>query len=205
MEEQKKQQVSVENPGLSRIAPEAAPVRLIERKLAHKGKVLDIYDDYVAVNGRTTHWDFIHHNGAAAVVPVLPDGRILMVRQYRHALSRFTLEIPAGKVDSPDEPKIDCARRELEEETGYRCENLKPLINVNTTVAFCDEFIEIFLAEALQKTQQHLDADEDINVEPWTLSDLLALIFARKLTDSKTVAALLAYAAMKNGFSEKAD
>lgn len=183
---------------------EAAPVRLLERKLVHKGKVLDIYDDYVAVNGRRTHWDFIHHNGAAAVVPVLSDGRILMVRQYRHALSRFTLEIPAGKVDSPDEPKIDCARRELEEETGWRCEELKPLINVNTTVAFCDEFIEIFLAENLEKTQQHLDADEDISVEPWKLSDLLELIFSRKMTDAKTVAAILAYAATLSG-SKKND
>ena len=171
------------------------PVRLLERKLVRKGKVLDIYDDYVEVNGRKTHWDFIHHNGAAAVVPVLPDGRILMVRQYRHALSRFTLEIPAGKVDSPNEPKIDCARRELEEETGWRCDELKPLISVNTTVAFCDEFIEIFLAKNLQKTHQHLDADEDISVEPWELSDLLKLIFSKKMTDSKTVAAILAYAA----------
>ena len=172
------------------------PVTLLERTLVHKGKVLDIYDDYVAVNGRTTHWDFIHHNGAAAVVPVLPDGRILMVRQYRHALSRFTLEIPAGKVDSPEEPKIDCARRELEEETGWRCDELKPLITVNTTVAFCDELIEIFLAEHLEKTQQHLDEDEDISVEPWELSDLLELIFSQKLTDAKTSAALLAYAAI---------
>ena len=110
--------------------PKDAPVQLIERKLAHKGAVLNVYDDYVEVKGKRTHWDYIHHDGAAAVLPVLPDGRLLMVRQYRHALSRYTLEIPAGKVDSPEEPKIDCARRELEEETGYRSDHLTPLLNM---------------------------------------------------------------------------
>lgn len=187
---------TVTDPGLDPVSPGDAPVKLLSHTLKQEGKILRMYDDYVEVNGRKTHWDLIHHNGAAAVLPVLPDGRILMVRQYRHALSRYTLEIPAGKVDSPKEPKIDCARRELEEETGYYTEDLRPLINVNTTVAFCDEFIEIFLAENLQKTVQHLDADEDIAVEPWTLPDLISLIFARKLTDSKTIAAILAYAAL---------
>ena len=133
------------------------------------------------------------------MLPVLPDGRLLMVRQYRHALSRYTLEIPAGKVDSPEEPRIDCARRELEEETGYRSEHLSLLLEINTTVAFCDEFIGIYLAEDLEKTQQHLDEDEDITVEAWELSDLLDLIFTQRMTDSKTVAAILAYAAKKKG------
>ena len=178
--------------------PKDAPVQLIERKLAHRGAVLNVYDDYVEVKGKRTHWDYIHHDGAAAVLPVLPDGRLLMVRQYRHALSRYTLEIPAGKVDSPEEPKIDCARRELEEETGYRSDHLTPLLNMNTTVAFCDEFIGIFLAEDLEKTHQHLDEDEEIEVEAWTLPALLELIFSGKMTDAKTVAAILAYAVKKN-------
>ena len=177
-----------------RIAPEEAPVKVLEHRLAYQGKILKIYDDLVEVNGRHTHWDLVHHNGAAAVLPVTEDGRILMVRQYRHALGRFTLEIPAGKLDSPDEPMIECARRELEEETGYRSEDLELLININTTVAFCDEFIGVFLARDLKKTQQHLDLDEDINVEAWELPDLLELIYTQKMTDSKTVAAILAYA-----------
>lgn len=177
-----------------RIAPEEAPVKVLEHRLAYQGKILKIYDDLVEVNGRHTHWDLVHHNGAAAVLPVTDDGRILMVRQYRHALGRFTLEIPAGKLDSPDEPMIECARRELEEETGYRSDDLELLININTTVAFCDEFIGVFLARDLKKTQQHLDLDEDINVEAWELPDLLELIYTQKMTDSKTVAAILAYA-----------
>lgn len=188
-----------ENQGPSlRIKEEDAPVKVIDHRLAYEGKILHVYDDLVEVNGRQTHWDLVHHNGAAAVLPVLEDGRLLMVRQYRHALGRYTLEIPAGKLDSPDEPMIECARRELEEETGYASKDLSLLLNINTTVAFCDEFIGVFLAKGLYRTHQHLDEDEDINVEAWELSELLKLIFAQRMTDSKTVAAILAYAAIKD-------
>ena len=177
-----------------KIDPSEAPVKVLEHRLSYQGKILKIYDDLVEVNGRHTHWDLVHHNGAAAVLPVTDDGKILMVRQYRHALSRYTLEIPAGKLDSPDEPMIECARRELEEETGYRSDDLSLLLNINTTVAFCDEFIGVFLAKDLKKSHQHLDEDEDINVEAWELKDLLELIYTQKMMDSKTVAAILAYA-----------
>lgn len=95
----------------------------------------------------TRQRDFIHHDGAAAVVPVMDDGKILMVTQYRNALERDTLEIPAGKLDAPGEPGIECASRELEEETGYRSEDLEWLITLRTTVAFCDEKIDIYVAE----------------------------------------------------------
>ena len=117
-----------------------------------------------------------------------------MVRQYRNALDRNTLEIPAGKLDAPDEPKIDCAYRELEEETGYRTDKLEYLMSVNTTVAFCDEAIDIFVARNLIPSHQHLDEDEVIDVEAWELKDLLELIYAGKMTDAKTVAAITAYA-----------
>lgn len=169
------------------------PVKLIERQLAHKGAVLDIYDDLVEIRGVQAHWDYIHHDGAAAVVPVTDDGKILMVRQYRHALQRYTLELPAGKVDDPEEPKIECAMRELEEETGYASEDFEHLIDINTTVAFCDEFISIYVARNLRKTEQHLDADEEIDVEEWNIDDLIAKIYNFEITDSKTMAALLAY------------
>ncbi len=177
-----------------RIAEKDAPVKCLSHRLAYEGKILKVYDDLMEVNGRETHWDLVHHNGAACVLPVTEDGKLLMVRQYRHALSRYTLEIPAGKLDSPDEPMIECARRELEEETGYRAAELTHFLDINTTVAFCDEFIGVFLAKGLTKTHQHLDEDEDINVEAWELSDLLQLIYERKMTDSKTVAAIMAYA-----------
>ena len=84
--------------------------------------------------------------------------------------------------------------RELEEETGYRCDHLEYLMSVNTTIAFCDEALDIFLARDLKKTHQHLDPDEEIEVEAWELSDLLKRIYAGELTDGKTVSAILAYA-----------
>ena len=130
----------------------------ISRDLVAKGAIIDYYQDTMQIpNGNIAKWDLIDHKGAAAVVAVREDGKLLMVRQYRNALDRYTLEIPAGKLDSPDEAKIDCAYRELEEETGYRCDHLEYLMSVNTTIAFCDEALDIFLARDLKKTHQHLD------------------------------------------------
>lgn len=170
------------------------PVKRLKRELVMEGSVLKIYKDTVEVNGQIAEYDFLHHNGAAAVVPVTDEGKILMVRQYRNALDRFTLEIPAGKVDSPDEPRIECAFRELEEETGYRTDHLEFLIRIDTFVAFCNEQIDIFVAKDLKKTQQHLDADEDIEPEAWDVDDLLEMIYKGEIKDSKTVSAILAYA-----------
>jgi ADP-ribose pyrophosphatase len=177
------------------------PVKLKRRELAYQGAILKVYRDYVEIKGKEAVWDFIHHDGAAAVLPVTDDGKILMVRQYRNALKRFTLEIPAGKVDSPDEPRVLCAFRELEEETGMkvsRPEDLEFLIRINTTVAFCDEEIDIFIARGLIKSHQHLDEDEEINVVPMELEKLLEMIYKGEIKDGKTVAAITAYAVKCN-------
>ena len=172
----------------------AERVERLKRELKYQGTILKIYEDTVIANGHEAHWDFIHHDGAAAVLPVTDDGKILMVRQYRNALDRETLEIPAGKLDDPKEPKIQCAYRELEEETGYRSEHLEYLMSLNTTVAFCDEAIDIFVARDLIPSHQHLDEDEVIEVEAWELKDLLQMIYEGKMTDGKTVAAISTYA-----------
>lgn len=178
---------------ISEKRPVPAVVRT-DRQLRYTGTILKIYEDTVIANGHEAHWDYIHHDGAAAIVPVTDEGKLLMVRQYRNALDRETLEIPAGKLDTPDEPKIECARRELEEETGFRCENLEYLMTLNTTVAFCDEAIDVFVARDLIPSHQHLDDDEVIYVEEWELADLQQLIYSGTMTDSKTVAAIMAYA-----------
>ena len=172
------------------------PVKRLDRTLKYQGSILKIFEDTVDANGHLAHWDFIHHNGAAAVVPVTKDGTILMVRQYRNALDRYTLEVPAGALNFPEEPKIDCAHRELEEETGYKTEKekLEFLIRVNTTVAFCDEVIDIFVARDLEPSVQNLDEDEYIEVEEWTVKDLEEKIYQGEITDGKTIAAILAYA-----------
>lgn len=169
-------------------------VRRIKRELAYEGTILNVYRDYMEfANGNHAVWDYIHHDGAAAVVPVMDDGRLLMVKQYRNALERETLEIPAGKLDAPGEPGLECASRELEEETGYRSENLKWLITLRTTVAFCNERVEIFVAKDLIPSHQNLDEDEYVDVKAYSVQELKEMIFTGKIEDSKTIAAILAY------------
>jgi ADP-ribose pyrophosphatase len=140
-------------------------------------------------------WDFIDHKGAAAVVPVLDDGRILMVNQYRNALERMTVELPAGGLKTREEPMKEAAARELEEETGYRCDDrdLTFLISVRTTVAFCNEHIEIYLARNLKPGRQNLDPDEFLNVKAYTVEELKDMIFAGRLEDGKTIAGIMCY------------
>lgn len=184
---------------------EELPVVRLDRQLKYQGNILKIYEDTVLANGHKAHWDYIHHDGAAAVLPVADDGRILMVRQYRNALDRFTLEIPAGKLDDPQEPKINCAYRELEEETGFRTEKLEYLMSLNTTVAFCDEAIDIFVAHNLIPSHQHLDEDEVINVEAWELADLEQMIYQGTITDGKTIAAIMAYGRKYRSTDKKDD
>ena len=169
-------------------------VKRMGRELAYQGTVLKVYKDHMKFsNGNTEDWDFIHHDGAAAVIPVMDDGKILMVKQYRNALERDTLEIPAGKLDDPDEEGIVCASRELKEETGYSSDDLEWLLTIRTTVAFCDERIEVFVARNLIPWEQHLDEDEFVDVKAYKLEELKEMIFEGKIQDSKTMAAILAY------------
>ena len=167
-------------------------IKRVDRILKYKGSILDIYTDVIETpDGHRAEWDYIDHRGAAAVVPVLDDGRLLMVRQYRDALDRETIEIPAGGLNGWDEPTINAAARELEEETGYRSDNLTKLVSVVTAVAFCNEVVDVYLATDLVKTSQHLDEDEFIDVEKYTLDELKDMIFAGTIQDSKTISAVL--------------
>ena len=172
----------------------AEEIRRVKRELAYEGTVLKVYRDHMEFeNGNTALFDYIHHDGAAAVVPVMDDGTILMVRQFRNALDRYTLELPAGKLDDPEEAGIVCATRELEEETGYKSDELEWLITVRTTVALCNEKIEIFVAKNLIPSKQNLDEDEYIDVKAFTVEELKEKIFSGEIEDSKTIAAILAY------------
>ncbi len=170
-------------------------IKRIKRVLEHKGTILDIYSDYMELpDGKVEKWDFVsHRKGAAAVVAVREDGKILLVRQYRNALERMTLELPAGARDSVTEDTKVCAARELEEETGYHCGSLEFLLSLRTTVAFCDEFVDVYLATDLRSGKQHLDDAEDIAVEAYGPEELCEMIYSGKLQDSKTVAGILAY------------
>ncbi len=164
------------------------------RNLIQKGAILDYYqDDIRTPDGNVGKWDFIDHPGAAAALPVLDDGRLLMVRQYRPAINRETLEIPAGGLNARGEQPRRAAARELKEETGYRAKSLKLLLSIYTTVAYSNEKIDIYLATGLIPGRQHLDPHEYLQVEAHTPEALLKLIYSGKLQDAKTCAAILAY------------
>lgn len=169
-------------------------IERIERKLIAKGTIVDYYHDTVQIpNGNMATWDFIGNKGAAAVIPITDEGKIIMVRQYRNAIDRETIEIPAGGLNYPEEATIKAAARELEEETGFKTDNLEFLISIKTTVAFCNENIDIYVAQNLQPSRQNLDEDEYINVEIYSVDELCEMIYAGKIEDSKTVSAILAY------------
>lgn len=166
----------------------------LSRELVAHGAIIDYYQDTMQIpNGNIAKWDFIKHKGAAAVVPIDEQGRLIMVHQYRNALERYTLEIPAGGLQTPEEPTRDAAARELSEETGYHCDQLELLLSIRTTVAFCNEKIDIYVAEHLTPGKQHLDEDEYVQVKAYPLEELVDKIYAGEIQDSKTVAAILAY------------
>lgn len=166
----------------------------LDRTLVAHGAIIDYYQDTIQVpNGNIVKWDFIGHQGAAAVLPVDDQGRIIMVRQYRPALDRYTLEIPAGGLLSADEPTMEAAARELSEETGYVSDHLELLITIRTTVAFCNEKIDIYVADHLTAGSQHLDEDEYVQVKAYTIEELTGKIYSGEIQDSKTVASILAY------------
>ena len=149
----------------------------IGRELVHKGAIIDYYQDTIKIpNGNIAKWDYIRHKGAAAVVAVKEDGKLLMVRQYMNALNRETLEIPAGGLNDVDEPTDLAAARELEEETGYSAGKLELLLSLRTTVAFCDEKIDVYVATDLKRSKQHLDEDEFLDVLSYDVKDLLEMI-----------------------------
>lgn len=166
----------------------------LKRELMHRGAIVDFYKDSVRTPaGHVVEWDFIGHKGAAAVVPVTEEGKILMVRQYRNAIDRETLEIPAGGRDSMEEETIVCAARELEEETGFCSDNLELLLHLKTAVAYCNEFIDVYVAKDLIPSRQNLDEDEFIHVQAYSVQELSDRILSGEIQDAKTIAAIMAY------------
>lgn len=172
-------------------------LRRLSRSLAYSGSVVDVYQDTMELpDGCIQKWDFVCHKkgGGACIVPVLADGRILMVRQYRPAIDRETLELPAGAVDAEDATTEDTARRELREETGYTAGKWKLLLRLKTAVAYCNEYTDVYLASDLKDSHgQALDEAEEIRLRAIEPEVLLQDIYSGRIQDSKTVAGILAY------------
>jgi len=163
----------------------------IDSKEIFYGKVLHLTEDKVRLeNGHETTREIIHHNGAAAIVAFDEDDRLLMVRQFRYAIGEELLELPAGKID-PGETPIQCAARELIEETGYRAGRLTELGAIHPAAAYTSEAVYLFYAEELTRAQQNLDEDEFLTVEHMDFSQALDMVMNAEITDSKTQIGIL--------------
>ncbi|MGL5616783.1 MAG: NUDIX domain-containing protein [Sarcina sp.] len=131
----------------------------------------------------------IEHPGAAAILPIFDDGRILLVKQYRKPIEQELLEIPAGKLNKDEDPKL-CAKRELEEETGYKAEKIQYLGKIATAPGFCDEIIYLYKATSLVEGEKSTDEDEFTENVIVTLEELKEMIKAGKIIDCKTTSIL---------------
>lgn len=151
-------------------------------------------------DGRTAIRDVVRHPGAVAVVALTDDGQICLVRQYRTALGRVTVEIPAGKLD-PGEDPLDCARRELTEETGMAAQKMAFLTTIATSAGFADETIHIYMATGLSFVGSDPDADEFINVDLVDLPELVDSVLDGHIEDAKTVVGALACDAIAHRMS----
>ncbi len=173
--------------------------RILDKKLEHHGHIIDFYTyDLQVPNGNIAQWDIIEHKGASAIIPVDDEGKILLVRQYRGAIDDLLLEIPAGGRDSVEEDFAVCAARELEEEIGYRSEEIHHLVDYHSAAAYTSERIAIFYTESLIPSRQHLDENEFVQIERYTLDELVDMIRQGEITDGKTIAGLMAYKVLKN-------
>ena len=171
--------------------------RLIERVPIHDGRVVRLSMDRVRFpDGQEGELEFIRHRGAAAVLPFLdppgdPDPRVLLIHQYRYAAGGTIYEVPAGIIDDADEGWDSCARRELEEETGYRAGTLRYLGRILTTPGFTDEVIHLYAAWDLEEGASDHDADEYLEVVPMPFSQVLDGVRTGRVVDGKSVAAIL--------------
>ncbi|PLX98166.1 MAG: ADP-ribose pyrophosphatase [Desulfuromonas sp.] len=167
--------------------------KINEEEIYH-GRIFDVVREVHRMpDGREARFEIIKHPGGAAALPVLADGRLLLIRQFRPVTEEFIYEIPAGRLE-PEEDAGQCIARELEEEIGYTPGAVESLGFVWSSVGFCSEKIHLFLARDLQPAQLALEPDEFIEPEILTLAEALEMIASGRINDAKTQIALLRYA-----------
>jgi ADP-ribose pyrophosphatase len=165
----------------------------LESEVVFAGKLLVVRSDRVRLpDGREATREYVEHPGAVLVVPVLPDGRLIVERQYRYPVRRVMIEFPAGKID-PGESTLATAKRELVEEVGYSATTWTSLGTIHPEIGYSTEFIEIFVATGLTHVGAQLDDGEFLEVVAISEQDLLAAFDRGEVTDSKTIAALFAW------------
>ena len=166
----------------------------VDSETVYEGKLLHVKRDSVRLpDGSIATREYIVHPGAVLMVPVLPDGRLIAVRQYRYPHRRVFLEFPAGKLD-PGEDALATAKRELIEETGHTAQHWTRLGVVHPVISYSTEAIEMYLAEDLTHVGAKLDEGEFLEVVELSVDDMLAALDRGEITDAKTVSALLLYA-----------
>lgn len=169
---------------------------LVEKKISSEqvfdGVLLHVLKDEVELpNGHKATREWIKHPGAASVIPLLPDNQIILVKQFRYPVGQVTLEVPAGKLDIAGEDPLECAERELSEETGYTAKKFWKLTTIATTVGFSNEIIHLYAAKDLTAGKNHPDEDEFINTVKIPLTAALHLVETGKIIDSKSIISIL--------------
>lgn len=156
-----------------------------------KGSLLDVRRDEVSLpNGKTSTREWIKHPGAACIIPVLPDGKIALIKQYRYPVQAEMIELPAGKLDPGEAPEV-CARRELQEEIGYSAGKMTFVCHIHPAIGFASEKMWIYFAEDLTKTTENTDHDEFVELIPTFLEDAVNWVWKGTITDVKTIIGLL--------------
>ncbi|MBL8439433.1 MAG: NUDIX hydrolase [Zoogloeaceae bacterium] len=158
--------------------------------VVYSGLFLNLFQDRVRCpDGREALREYVKHPGAVVVIPVMPDGKLLLERQFRYPVGRAFIEFPAGKID-PDESPLDCAVRELEEETGYRASSWTYLGRMHPCIGYSNEKIEIFLAQSLTYVGHQWDEGEFLEFVEMSLTEMEEAVLSGDITDSKTITAL---------------
>jgi ADP-ribose pyrophosphatase len=154
------------------------------------GRIINVKVDTVELpDGSTSTREIVGHAGAVAILPLDKDGSVWMVRQYRKALERVLLEIPAGTLEPGENPQ-DCAVRELEEETGLSADSWEPILSYYSAPGFCDEQLHLYLARGLKAGESHTDKDEFVEVVKMSLEDAYKAIFTGEIIDGKSIIAI---------------
>lgn len=165
-------------------------VQVNNRTTLHQGKMFKLMRENITLpNEITVDLDIIRHPGASAIVPLSDDATLLMIKQYRHAVGDFIWEIPAG-VLNPNETPLECAKRELVEETGFAGNVWHKLGVITPVPAYSDERIHLFVAANLVPAEQNLDQDEMIDVHEVPIADIMRMISGGSIQDSKTIVGL---------------